>query len=95
MEDVVHTSCGSLEGGFVAHIAYIELYLVCHLWTLSLILVTHIVLFLLVTAEYADFLNIRFQKTVKHCISETAGTTGNHQSFVFKNRHNYIFFVLQ
>jgi hypothetical protein len=46
---------------------------------------SHIVLLLLVTTEYAYFFHIGIQKAIEHCIPEGAGATGDDNSLVFKH----------
>ena len=44
---------------------------------MGLQLVAHVVLLLLVPAEYADFLDIGFKEMLKNCVAEGAGTSGD------------------
>jgi hypothetical protein len=46
---------------------------------------SHIVLLLLVAAEYAYFFYIRIQKAVKHSVSKGSGATGDDNSLVLKH----------
>ena len=70
-----------------AHIADVEFDFVCDVGVSGLVFVPHVVLFLLVTGEDADFFDIRCKETLEHSIPERTGTTGDHQGFVFENRH--------
>ena len=89
MEHIINAFHGILQCALVAHVTYIELDLVCHLWHTSLEVVTHIVLFLLVTAEDTDLSNIGSQETVQHGITEATCTSGDKEDFVFKYAHIY------
>lgn len=51
---------------------------------LSLVFVTHIVLFLLIAAEDTNLTDVGAQGTVKYCITETAGTSSDKEDLVFK-----------
>lgn len=69
------------------HITDVEFDFVRDVGVSGLVFVTHVVLFLLVTGEDADFFDIRCKETLEHSIPERTGTTGDHQGFVFENRH--------
>ena len=47
----------------------------------------HVVLFLLVAAEDTDFPDVRAEKTVQHCITETTCAACDQQRLVFKYTH--------
>lgn len=68
-------------------IAYVKLYLVGHVRIFGLILMPHIILLLLITREDADLVNVGSKETVENCVSETTGTSGNHQGFSCKYTH--------
>ena len=75
MKEVIHAVQGVFHAGHIPHVADIVLDLI------GLIAVAHIVLFLLIPTENADFLDIRIQEPVQHRAAEGAGAAGNHQSF--------------
>ena len=87
MEYVVHAAHRALERGLVAHVADIELDLVRDVRVLRLILVPHVVLLLLVPRENAYLANVRAEKPPQDSISEGPRPSGNHQGFVFEDRH--------
>ena len=95
MEDIVGAGHGRADALQRPDIADIELDLVGDIGIFGLILVPHIVLFLLVARENADFRDIRAEETPQHRISEATGSTGNHQRFTCKNTHisNLSFFT--
>ena len=88
MEDIVHTAHGAFERGLVAHVAYVELDLVRDLRIIGLVLMAHVVLFLLVARENADFLNIRREETLEDSVAEGTGSSGDHECSVFEDGHN-------
>ena len=85
MENIVKSIHCSLAGNQIPYIADIETYLMGNIRKLCLILVTHVVLFLLVSEEDANFFYVCCKKTSKYSIAETTGSAGNHQGFVFKD----------
>ena len=84
MEHVVNTLHGIVQGATVADIADVELDLACHLGHAGLEVVAHVVLLFLVAAEDADLADVGFQETVKNCVTETAGASGDKEDFVFE-----------
>ena len=89
MEHIIDTLHGVFQGRFVAHVANVKLDFVGHFRHTGLEIMAHIVLFLLVAAEDADFAYICSQKAVQHCIAEAACTSGDKESFIFKYAHFY------
>ena len=57
---------------------------------LGLILVTHIVLLLLVSAEDADFSNICAEEALENSVSKTTSASTNQEDFVFEDGHNML-----
>ena len=71
VKHIVHPAHG---GGYAArftHIADVKLELG------MVVALAHVVLFFLVTAEDADFTQVRIQKTPQHGVAEGAGATGD------------------
>ncbi len=57
----------------------------CHLRIARLIFVAHIVLFLLIARENADFLDICIEKAAQNGVAERAGASCNQEGLVFEN----------
>ena len=85
MEDIVDSTHGGLEGGFVAHVADVELDLVGYFGHLGLILVTHVVLLFLVAREDADLCDVGSQESVKYCVAEGTCSSCDHEGLACKN----------
>ena len=85
MENVVYPVHRVLHASEVAHVADVELDLVGRIRALGLELVAHVVLFLLVAAENADFADIRLEEAVEHGIAETARAAGNQERLATEN----------
>ena len=78
VEDVVHAGHGIPDGLGIADIADVEFDLFGVLRVPGLQLVAHIVLFLFIAGENADFLQVGIQKVLQNGGTERAGTAGNH-----------------
>ena len=50
--------------------------------------ITFVVLLLIVTAQDANLLNITVQEAPENGVSETTGSAGDQEDFVFENGHN-------
>lgn len=85
MEDIVDAFHGILEGALVAHVANVEFDFAGYLGHTCLEVVTHVVLFLLVTREDAYLTDVGAQETIQHRVAETACTTCDEQHFIFKD----------
>ncbi|MNG28390.1 hypothetical protein D3C84_1136420 [compost metagenome] len=64
----------------ITHVADIELQLAIG------IALAHVILLFLITAEYANFCNIRIEKTLEHRITKRAGAARNKK--FFSTEHN-------
>ena len=95
MEDIVHAVHSGFHRLQIPHIANIELDLVRHFRHLYLKLVAHIILLLLIPGEDADFTDVGLKESIQNSVSEGTGSAGNHQGFVFKQRHNSSPFLLR
>ena len=87
MEDVVNTGHSIADAAVVAHVTYVKFYFFCCIGMRCLQAVTHVVLFLFVTGEDADFTDIGLQKMLQHRVAKGTGATGNHQSCSRKCGH--------
>ena len=58
-----------------------------HFRTIRLKKMTHVVLFLLISAQNPDFLDITIEKTTQHGIAETASASSDEENFIFKYAH--------
>ena len=87
MEDVVNTRHSILDRLRIADITDVKLDFLSGLRMLSLKLVAHIVLFLFVPGEDADFLQIGIQKVLQNGRTERTSTTSDHKGCVIKCRH--------
>ena len=84
MEHVVNTLHRILQRALITHVADVEFYLAGHLRHTGLEIVAHIVLFLLIAGEDADFADVGAKETVQNRVAEGTGTAGNKKDFVFK-----------
>ena len=80
-EHIVHTPHRHIHRCLITHIPYIKFYFGI------LQLMTHIILFFLITAKDTDLLNIGIQKTPKHSVTERTSASGDQEGFVFENTH--------
>ncbi len=78
VEDVVHAAHRGPEGGPVADVADLELYLVRDIRVSGLILVAHIVLLLFVAGEDANLLDVGLEESPKDGIAKAPGPSSNH-----------------
>ena len=79
MENVVNTRHSIADAAVVTHVAYIKFHLACCFRMRCLQAVTHVVLFLFIAGEDADFTNIGLQKMLQHRVAKGTGATSNHQ----------------
>ena len=87
MEHIVHTLHGIVQRTLVAHIADVELNLVCHLRHAGLEVMTHIILLLLITTEDTNLTDVSTQEAVQHSITKTTRASSNQEDFVFEYTH--------
>ena len=78
MEDVIHPPHGLRHAALVTHVSDIKLQLGV------VVLLTHVVLLLLVTAENADLADIGGKEAFKDSVAEGTCTTGNQQAIICK-----------
>ena len=71
MEDIIHAVHRVLDALNVANVTDVVFDLVV------VVLVTHIVLLFLVTAEYSDLFDVGVQKSLEHRITEATRTSGD------------------
>ena len=84
MEDVIDALHGIFEGALVADVTDVELDLVRHFRHTGLEIVAHVVLFLLVAGEDADFADVGAEETVEYGVAETTCASGDEEDFVFE-----------
>ena len=90
MEDIVYARHCRPTRLQRAHVTDIKLDFPCHLRILHLILMSHIILLLLVTAEDTNLLNIRIQETLQHGISKRPCASRNQKDFIFEYTHLFM-----
>ena len=90
MEDIVSPRHGRSAGLQVSYVADVEFDFMCDVRILGLVLVTHIVLLLLVTAEDAYLTDVGAQEAVQHRIAKRTSSARNQQRLVFKNTYIYL-----
>ena len=84
MENIVNAGHRVLARLQVTHVADVELDLMGNFRITHLIFVAHIILLLLITAEYADFLDVGVEETFQHSVTERAGTSRDQEGLVFE-----------
>ena len=81
MEHIVHALHGVFQRALVAHVANVKFDLVGHFGHTRLKIMTHVVLFLLVATEDADFADVGSEKAVQHGVAETTCSSGDKEGF--------------
>ena len=85
VENIVNTRHGIFDGLGIADITDVELDLLSGVRVLGLKLVAHIILFLFVTGEDADFLQIGIQEVLQNGGTKRTSTTSDHKGCVIKS----------
>ena len=89
VEDVVNAGHSVTDGLRIADITDVELDLLGGVRVLGLKFVAHIILFLFVPGEDADFLEVRIKKVLQNGRTKRTSTTSDHKGCVIKCRHCY------
>ena len=87
VEDIVDAAGRVQDAREVAHVADVELQL------RIVVLLAHVVLLLLVTAENADLRDAGVEEALQHCVAERTGATSNQKHFAFKHNYSCVFLI--
>ena len=80
MEYIINSAQRVMDAVVIPYVADVELQLI------AIQSDAHVLLFLLIAAEDANFRNIGMQEALKNCITERARTTSNQQCFVLEHK---------
>ena len=85
MENIVHTGHSVPDGLSIPYISYVKFHFLRIFRILGLKFMTHVILFLLITGENTDLLEIRIEKVFQNCGTKRTCSTGNHKCFFCKS----------